>query len=318
MKKLLSLLLAGIMVLSFSACGEKDVEEEVENVARVAITPTPSNVIVGNYTLSAEYIPFEAPAIYDESGNPDMDVLGNKVFISNGGTEVKIYTLDGSTLTYDKTVTVEDTGDAISVDANGKIYADGGVFEATVYDPETNAKGEAVASGEFIASKNSDFALTYFTGNEVITAITNGVAADWTINGAANTGKFESISTIEIVDDTVLLAGEDAENYIIGAYDLSGNQQMLSSGCLAGSLPSAATKTANGYVSSSVEEMTFVNNDGAIIGEADAKELFGISDNSVWIYEMTALPDGGFLALAQVYKSGVDGDEIVLFKVSGF
>lgn len=316
MKKLLALLLSGIMVFAFAGCGETEVEEV--NVAREPITPSPSSVIVGNYTLTAEFLPFEAPAIYDVSGNPDMDVLGNNVYISNGDTEVKIYTLDGSALTYVKTVSVEDTGDSISVDRNGKIYADGGVFEATVYDPETNAKGEAVASGELTASKNTDFALTYFTGNETITAIKDGVATDWTLNGAANIGNFESISTIEIVDDTVLLAGADAENNIIGAFDLDGNQLMLSSGCLAGSLPTAATKTTNGYISSSVEEMTFVNNDGAIIGEADAKELFGISDNSVWIYEMTPLPDGGFLALAQVYKSGVDGDEIVLFKVSGF
>ena len=318
MKRLLALLLAGIMVFALAACGENEVVEEEVNVAREPITPAPASVIVGSHTLTAEYLPFEAPAIYDVSGNPDMDVLGNKVYISNGDTEVKIYTLDGSNLTYDKTVSVEDTGDSISVDANGKIYADGGVFEATIYDPATGAKGEAVADGELTASKNADFALTYFTGNEVITAIQNGAAADWTLNGAANIGNFESISTIEIVGDTVLLAGADAENNVIGAYDLSGNQLMLSSGCLAGTLPSAATKTTNGYVSSSVEEMTFVNNDGAIIGEADAKELFGISDNSVWIYEMTALPEGGFLALAQVYKSGVDGDEIVLFKVSGF
>ena len=318
MKRLLALLLAGIMVFALAACGENEVVEEEVNVAREPKTPAPASVIVGSHTLTAEYLPFEAPAIYDVSGNPDMDVLGNKVYISNGDTEVKIYTLDGSNLTYDKTVSVEDTGDSISVDANGKIYADGGVFEATIYDPATGAKGEAVADGELTASKNADFALTYFTGNEVITAIQNGAAADWTLNGAANIGNFESISTIEIVGDTVLLAGADAENNVIGAYDLSGNQLMLSSGCLAGTLPSAATKTTNGYVSSSVEEMTFVNNDGAIIGEADAKELFGISDNSVWIYEMTALPEGGFLALAQVYKSGVDGDEIVLFKVSGF
>ena len=316
MKKLIAILLVGLMSFSLSAC--KKAEEEPESVPREPITPAPTSVLVGSYTLTAEVLPFETPAIYDVSGNPDMDVLGNKVYISNGDTEVKIYTLDGSNLTYDKTVSVEDTGDSISVDANGRIYADGGVFEATVYDPETNAKGEAVAAGELTASKNADFALTYFTGRETITVIKDGVASDWTINGAANLGNFETVSNIEIVGDTVMLAGADDENNIMGAYDLSGNQLMLSSGCLAGSLPTAATKTANGYVSSSVEEMTFVNNEGAIIGEADAEELFGIPDDNVWIYEMTALPEGGFLALAQIYKSGVDGDEIVLFKVSGF
>ena len=316
MKKLLALLMAAVMVISLAAC--TPAPEEPENVPREPVTPAPAPALVGNYTLTAEYLPFDAPIINDVSGDPDMDVLGNNVYISNGDTEVKIYTLDGSALTYVKSVTVDDTGDSISVDGSGKIYADGGVFEATVYDPETGAKGEAVASGELTASKNADFALAYFTGNEAITAITGGAAAPWNLDGAPNVGKYESISVIEIVGDTVLLAGADAENNIIGAYDISGNRQMLSSGCLAGSLPTAATKTANGYVSSSVSDMTFVNAEGAIIGEVDAKELFGISDNSVWIYEMTALPEGGFLALAQVYKSGVDGDEIVLFKVSGF
>ncbi|MBQ2741694.1 MAG: hypothetical protein IJF32_02700 [Oscillospiraceae bacterium] len=317
MKKLLALLMAVMMILSLAACQPAE-EPEPENVPREPITPAPAPALVGNYTLTAEYLPFEAPVINDVSGDPDMDVLVNNVYVSNGDTEVKIYTLDGSALTYVKTVTVDDTGDSISVDGSGKIYADGGVFEATIYDPETGAKGEAVASGDLTASKNADFALTYFTGNEAITAITGGAAAPWTLNGAPNVGKYESISVIEIVGDTVLLAGADAENNVIGAYDINGNQQMLSSGSLAGSLPTAATKTANGYVSSSVNQMTFVNAEGAIIGEVNAKELFGIPDDSVWIYEMTALPEGGFLALAQVYKSGVDGDEIVLFKVSGF
>ena len=317
MKKTLAVIMALVMLISLVACAPAE-EPVPENVPREPISPAPSSVIVGSHTLTAEYLPFEAPVILDVSGDPDMDVLGNNVYISNGDTEVKIYALNGSELTYVKTVSVEDTGDSISVDATGKIYADGGVFEAAVYDPATGAKGEAVASGELTASKNADFALTYFTGKENITAIKNGVAAPWAINGVADTGKFESISVIEIVGDTVVLAGADAENNIIGAFDTNGTQQVISSGCLAGSLPTAATKTANGYVASSVNEMTFVNTDGAIIGEADAKELFGISDNSVWIYEMTALPEGGFLALAQVYKSGVDGDEIVLFKVSGF
>ena len=83
-------------------------------------------------------------------------------------------------------------------------------------------------------------------------------------------------------------------------------------------LPNAVAKTANGYISSSVEDMTFVNADGTIIGEVDAKELFGITDNTLWIYEMTALDDGSILVLAQLSKSEVDGDETVLFKVSGF
>lgn len=316
MKKVLSIILVGLMVLSLAACGEK-VEEPV-SVPREAATPAPSNAIVGSYTLKAEYVPFEAALINDVSNSPDMDVLGNTVYVSNGDTEIKMYTIDGAKLTYVKTVNVEDTGDVISVDGNGKIYADGGVFEAKIYDPETNASGEAVASGELTASKNADFALTYFTGRETVTAIKDGVADDWLINGTAGLGKFESISDINIVGDTVIIGGADSENNIVAAFDIDGNQQMISSGSLAGSLPTAVVKTENGYVSASVDDMTFVNNEGGIIGEVDANELFGLTNDTLWIYEMTPLADGSLLVLARLSKSYVIGDETVLFRVSGF
>lgn len=316
MKKLFALLMAVMMLISLAACSPA--EEIPEDVPREPIVPAPTASIVGSYTITAEYLPFETPLINDVSDDPDMDVLGNTVYVSNGDTEIKLYTLDGSTLTYASTVTVDDTGDSISVDGSGKLYVDGGVFEATIVDPATGATGEAAASGELTASKIANFALTYFTGDEAVTAINNGAAAPWTLNGAPNVGKYESISVIEIVEDTVLLAGADAENNIIGAYDISGNQKMLSSGCLAGSLPTAATKTANGYIAASVDDMTFVNADGAIIGELDASDLFGITDNTVWIHEMSPLADGSVLVLAQLSRSGVTGDETVLFKISGF
>lgn len=316
MKKLLAVILAVMMMLSLAACSKPVVEEEPVNVAREPAAPAPTSIIVGNTTISAEFLAFETPLIYDSSDEPDMDVLGNTVYVSNG-SEIKVYTFDGSALVFDKALEAE-AGDSISVDGSGKIYMDGGVFEAKILDPATGASGNAVASGELTASKNADFALTYFPGRENLTAITGGAAAPWTLNGATNTGSFESISNIEINGDTVLLAGADANNNIIAAYDISGNQQMMSSGCLAGSLPDACVKTANGYISSSVNEMTFVNADGSIIGEVDAKELFGIENDSLWIYEMSPAADGSVLVLAQLYKSGVDGDELVLFKVSGF
>lgn len=333
MKKTLTLILIGCMIFLLIACGSKSdettsdeptttseasAEEASQNTKREPVVPAPANVIVGDYTLTAEYIPFEEPAISDESDSPDMDVLGNTVYVSDGGTQIKLYTLEESALTYVKTVTVEATGESISVDGSGRIYADGGVFEATVYDPETNASGKAVASGELTVSKNADFALTYFPGQETVTVIKDGTASDWTIDGATNLGKFENISEIEIVGDTVLIGGEDAEKYLIGEFDTNGNQVMLSRDGLAGSLPNAIAKTENGYISSSVSDMTFVGPDGAVIGKVDAKELFGIKDNTLWIYEMTAIPDGGILVLAQLSKSGIEGDETVLFKVSGF
>ena len=88
-------------------------------------------------------------------------VNGNTVYVGDGKNAIKVYTYDGTALTYVKTLNVENEV-SIEFDKDGNFYTKGGVFAAKKYDAEGTAVGEAAASGEISVSKTSDFALTYF------------------------------------------------------------------------------------------------------------------------------------------------------------
>ncbi|MBQ8301297.1 MAG: hypothetical protein IJX57_04970, partial [Clostridia bacterium] len=66
MKKVLAFMMAAMMVVSLSACKK---EEVPESVPREPVTPAPAAALVGSYTLTAEYLPFETPLINDESNS---------------------------------------------------------------------------------------------------------------------------------------------------------------------------------------------------------------------------------------------------------
>ena len=329
MKKLSAIILAGIMALSLAACGsngdsEVDVdtsandEPSSEAVEFEPITPEAGSITIGDYTLSAEYIPFDEPIILPKSSEPDMDVLGNTLYISDGDSSLRIYTIDGNTLTFVKELEI-DTGDSIAVDGNGNIYADGGVFEATIYDADGNETGEAVASGDIDVSKTEDFALTYFFGRDEVTKISGGVAEPWVITGVGTDAcPFTGISEIEIQGGTVLVGGEDNDGYLMAAFDTLGNQLVLSENELKGSLPNALAATANGYISTSVDDVTLIAPDGKIIGSEDVSDdLFGCS-GSAWIRELTPMEDGSILAVVFLTKMDADDGQLLLYRINGF
>lgn len=323
MKKLLVLLMAGIMVFSLAACGESSEDvatEEPKDTIQFPYEPTPGSITIGDYTLSAELIPFDEPLLMTSNDDTDMELLGDTLYIADGDKTIKVYTFDGSALTFVKDLNIEN-GDGIAVDGNGNIYADGGVFEAKIYDADGNETGEAITSGYYYASKTEDFALAYFTGGSEVTKISGGAAEPWVISGintAEQQGPFTMISQIEIQGDHVLVGGEDEDKYLMAAYDTQGNELMVSQENLNGTLPNALAETENGYISTSVDTINLIAKDGTLIGdESDSDDLFGI-DATNWIYKLITLDDGSVLALVKSSKADVESKQIFLYKITGF
>ncbi len=322
MKKTTAFILALILIAAFAACGENSAQPTQGynpiHTKREPATPNPTSVTVGNYEISAQYLPFEEAAISHETESPDMDVLRNRIYISNGGSQIQTYIYDGQNVTCDETISVKNTGGSICLDGSGRIYLSEENLTVKIYNPDTNQTDEAEVTGNIAVSKNENFALSYKQSDRIITAIKDGVPQDWTIYGVANLGPFDSVGLIEICDNSVLIGGKDNDNFIIGEFDYKGNEAMLSKGCLEGVMPDALVKTPKGYISASVSDLTLVSTEGEILGNIDASELFGIKDETVWIHEMSSMPGGEVLVLAEISKNGVSGDETVLFKISGF
>ena len=321
MKKILLTALSVMLVFSLASCGEKApddpglIEEPV--VASEPLSPEPGSITVGSYTLSAEFLPFEEPFETTASGDPDMTVYGDTVYVGDGGSTVKVYTLSDGALTYVKTLNIS-CRNGIQTDANGNLYADGGVFEAKVYDADGNETGAAAASGTIAVSKTEDFALTYWPGRDEVTKIAGGAAEPWVIAGMNSGGSiFTTVSEIEIQDGHVLVGGEDSDKYLMAAYDMAGTQIAVSTEPLKGTLPNAICETANGYICTAVYNMNFIAPDGSMIGsDNDSETLFGV-DGTFWIRNLTPLPDGTVLVCASCRRPD-DKDEILVYKLSGF
>ena len=323
-KKLMALLVAGMMIFMLVSCGEVAEDdpgvtttEEPTTEEAGPLSPTPGSITIGSYTLSAEFLPFEEPFVTTASGDQDMTVFGDTVYVGDGGETVKVYTLAGSTLTYVKTLDIS-CRDGISADMNGNIYADGGVFEAKIYDADGNEIGEAAASGTISVSKDEDFALTYWPGNDAVTKIAGGASEPWVITGMNSGGSiFTNINKIEVQNGHVLVGGEDSDKYLMAAYDTAGNQLAVSSDPLKGTLPNALCETANGYICTAVGKINLIAPDGSLIGSDDDTEtLFGVP-GTFWIRNLTTLSDGTVLLCASCTKAD-DTDEILVFKLSGF
>lgn len=325
MKKLMALLVAGMMVFSIASCGEKPTEVPVEDPGLTTepiaeselLDPTPGSITVGSYTLSAELLSFEEPFESVASGDPDMTVYGDTVYVSDGGNTVKVYTLSESGLTFVKALDIS-CRNGISADMNGNLYADGGVFEAKIYDADGNEMGKAAASGTIAVSKTEDFALTYWSGRDEVTKIAGGASEPWVITGMNSGGSiFTNVSKIEIQNGHVLVGGADPDKHLMVAYDTAGTQIAVSAEKLQGSLPNAICETANGYICTAVDDMNFIAPDGSIIGVADdSKTLFGI-DGKIWIRNLTPLSDGTVLVCASYSREDLS-KQIFVYKLSGF
>ena len=321
MKKFMALLAAGIMVFSLASCGEEAPDDPgliEEPVAESGpLSPTPGSITVGSYILSAEFLPFEEPFETTASGDQDMTVFGDTVYVGDGGSTVKVYTLADGGLTYVKTLNIS-CRNGIQTDMNGNLYADGGVFEAKIYDADGNETGAAAASGTIAVSKTEDFALTYWSGRDDVTKIAGGAAEPWVITGMNSGGSiFTNVSEIEIQNGHVLVGGSDPDKYLMAAYDTAGTQIAVSMERLKGTLPNAICETANGYICTAVDNMNFIAPDGSMIGSDDDSEtLFGVS-GTFWIRNLTPLSDGTILVCASCSRPD-EKDEILVYKLSGF
>ena len=325
MKKMMALLAAGMMVFSLASCGGKPAEDPAEDPGLIEepvaepelLSPMPGSITVGSYTLSAEFLPFEEPFETTASGNPDMAVYNDTVYVSDGGNTVKVYTLSESGLTLVKALDIP-CRNGISADMNGNLYADGGVLEAKIYDADGNETGKAAASGTIAASKTEDFALTYWSGRDEVTKIAGGASEPWVITGMNSGGSiFTNVSEIEIQNGHVLVGGSDPDKYLMAAYDTAGVQIAVSTERLKGTLPNAICETANGYICTAVDDMNFIAPDGSIIGTADDPEmLFGIN-GKIWIRNLTPLSDGTILVCASYSREDLS-KQIFVYKLSGF
>lgn len=337
MKKTTAILLTLACMASLTACGSKtgnnvpntkatdsvqQTQEPEQKTAAEPLNPTPGSVTVGDVTLTAELIRMDQPMEVPTVSRPYMAVSGDTIYIGDGDKTVNKYTLAENTLTLVKEMNISNSG-GIAVDGQGKLYADGGVFAAKIYDGDGNQVGEAAETGNLSISQTEDFALTYYPGRDAITKIADGAASQWIISWLSSNdpsqinGPFHKVSAIEIVGNHVLVAGSIEKDQKLVVFDTAGNEIARGSDKLFGSGISAMTETENGYITASVATIHLTKKDGTFIGQnTSTTSLFGV-ENGVWLKKLVPMPDGSVLALCGAKKAD-ETAEALLYRIKGF
>ena len=342
MKKLLAMILALACVVSLAACGEskpketednknadtqveqkkdqEDGKKDAESVL-VPLNPTPSTVQVGDVTLTAEYLPLDEPFTAQNGSSPWMAKYGDTIYLGDGDKTVREYKLSGTTLTRGATLSITNRS-GLAVDAQGKIYADGGVGAAKIYNADGTQAGEAAATGNIYTSQTADFALTYFSGRDEVTKIAGGAAEPWVISGlkgisAEQKSPFNGIlNCIEISGENVIVVGKTEDGSRMVVFDTAG-KELVRSEALKYAGITAASEAKWGYFLMASAIIELVGKDGKIIGTAaNTNSFFGL-ENAIWAKDAVMLSDGSVLLCGGVKGKDDTVAQIALYRISG-
>lgn len=274
---------------------------------------------VGTYTLTADFLPMDAPMVTYETFNHDIAVVGDKVYLLSDCALYQ-YAYDGASLTFVK---------EIPLDAEYEILekgADGNIILSNFMDPVIGHDGEAVQFSyegpeKFTVAPGATWGISWFySGDE---------CQLYSFHDGALTGspfpfpEVDSISQVSIDSQYILVSGSakaDGEQYIF-VYDYSGELQMQlggePDGFGLGSI-TYATSTPNGFLAldGNMREVVLWTADGTWIGAVTDGDIFGTS--YPWIAAADIADDGSILVVMSDTRADESADEVLVFKLSGF
>ena len=299
---------------------------------------------VGDYTISAEWVPFAESLPREEKSDARIAVIGDAYYVLVEGV-IRQYKLENGGLMFEKEMPLPEdsrTYKALSSDDNGVLYISGQGSDFSAYvdkdsEPIFLAKGYSV-SGTVQMHPSGEWGINS-SGQKVIRdGDTFKIDKDWTWSHAED---MKTISEVSVSQNHIFIGGwtnivknEELKINAIGVfvYDLEGNRVAIlredeeydGRGSAPGSMgaPHGVVETRNGFIVSenNFNNLVFYKHDGTFIGEIDTRKLFGIdhSRNLILLRTPAQLPDGSFLYSVIVERPDAGGDEVIVCRVSGF
>ena len=275
------------------------------------------STMIGTYTLSGQWLPFEEPVISWETFDNAIAVVGESVYVLEGGV-LREYAQTDTAFTYVGDIDLpEDDYDTMMAADDGTLMLS--AFLDDYIGIKDGSQVFAYDGPDYLAMHPSGaWGISYFSSNETEIYSFDG--------GAMTTETFvfpevSDIRKINITDNHILISGQDAEtgNVTMYAYDLDGNLELTmqdSDGSL-GSL-TFMCETANGYLAldANMREILLWNTDGQFIGKCDDDDVFGT--DYPWFCDAQVLSDGSIIVLMTQERDDESCDEIIAYLLTGF
>ncbi len=304
--------------ISFTASGTDNVDPPWPWEGE-AISGGSLSQLVGDRTLTAEFLPMAEPMITYETFNHDIAVLGDKVYILSDA-KLYEYAYDGSSLTFLKEIPLSDEYEVLDRGAEGEMILSAFMTPALGHNGESELFSYE-GPEYFAVAPGGTWGISWFYSGDdcMLYSFRDGTLA----GSEFPFPEVESISSVTIDSNYILVSGsavEDNEQYLF-AYDYAGELQLQMGGEPGGfGLGSItyAMSTENGFLAldGNMREVVLWSADGTWIGAADDGDLFDTS--YPWIAAADVAPDGSLLIIMSDERPDGSADEVIVFKLSGF
>ncbi len=274
-------------------------------------------VVVGTYTIDSKWVSIDDCIITTETFDHDVAVVGDKVYMINDGV-LNQYSFDGTKLTFDKEIALDDEYDYVQATDDGSICVSGHM------SPLVSMKDGVVTASyegpDYVAMHTSGkWGISWFSGSEC-EKIT---IADGTLTTSPMTfAEVESIMHLVVDDKYIYVCGSAADDsgHKVFVYDKDGKLKYTLADADGEGLGSITyiTETSNGFIGLDGNMRTVVlwNKDGKYIGEAEDSDLFGTS--YPWFCSGTKQEDGSIFVIMTEERSDESAEELVAFCIKGF
>ncbi len=346
MKKTLALLLILLLAVSMlSACGggdkaaepsakapaseataapEESAEPEATESAPEGGEPYKGgsfSKMVGSFTLSAEWIPFEEPLVVDDIFDAYLAVAGDSYYIITDG-KVKEFSLKDNKFVLETELNIGDEYERICTDKNGILYVSRFMRDFIAF--KDNEQIFSHKGPRNVAMHPSgEWGISWFSGPDVeILFLRDGTMK----TEPQKIAEIKVLRSVDIYENQIFGSGSLVENekQAIVVYDIDGNHKMTLGGkefgepdCL-GSI-TTTIETANGIMAldGNLRNVCLWKPDGTFIGTVSARDLFGV--RYPWLSTAVLMPDGSILVgMTEERADDSDIDEFIIYRMTGF
>ena len=283
-------------------------------------TESTVSAMVGTYTLNAQWLPTDESLITDDIFSGRVVASGDKVYVLLDGV-LKQYANDGTSLTYEMDIPLNDDYEEICVDTNGVLSVSG--FMADFIQIKD---GEIIFSydgPDYVAMHPSGtWGISWFSGSDVDYITLSGGTLQmetWTF------AEVDIISSVSISENYIFVSGSSVAHseQSIFVYDLNGNLQLTLGDKEFGEPDSlgsitAVIETASGFVGidGNMRDVCLWTTDGTYIGSLEDSDLFGTY--YPWMSSAASMADGSIIVGMTEEREDSSADEFIVFILSGF
>ena len=272
---------------------------------------------VGDYTVTADFVPMSEALTTFETFNHEVEVIGDKVYLLSDFV-LREYGFDGTALTFIREIPLENEYKNVE-NSNGTLVL------SNFMKPVIGHNGDEVVFSydgpdHFTLAPDGTWGVSWGSSGETTEKFT--FQDDALAGEALPFNEVKLINQVDVDDKYIYVTGSPVEGsgHTVFVYDHSGVLQMQLKGDPDSTIGLGSvtyiTRTTNGFLAldGNMRDVVLWAADGTWLGAIEGKDIFGT--NYPWFATADVMEDGSILAVMTEDRADGSAMEAIAFKIT--